>query len=197
MWDGTRPSGTKGFLLRSRDKGKTWDDQTVYYENGNVSPYEGRFCAMPDGRIAIMIWCLDEVAGRHLTNHVVVSRDQGMTWSDPIDTGVPGQASNLMCLDNDRLLAIHCQREGDVGLYVHVVDFADDQWRILARLNCWDNAPSRRMGRVSEMGANLKFGQGSLLPLDNGDILATHWAIEEGQGRILTHRLRINLEGVR
>ena len=36
-------------------------------------------------------------------------------------------------------------------------------------------------------------GQSSLLRLDDGDVLATHWAIEEGQGRILTHRLRVEV----
>ena len=38
----------------------------------------------------------------------------------------------------------------------------------------------------------LRFGQASLLRLTNGDILATHWCIDpDGQGRIRTHRLRL------
>ena len=196
MWDGTVPSGRQGIVLRSRDKGKIWDDHTVYYKspNGNISPYETRSCEMQDGRIVIMIWCLDGVAGKSLTNHVVVSHDNGITWSQPIDTGVPGQASNVMYLGGDQLLAIHCQREGDVGLYVHVVDFRDDKWHILAKAKVWDKAPSQHIGRLADMGTGLKFGQSSLLRLGNGDILATHWAIEDGQGRILTHRIRINLD---
>ena len=44
------------------------------------------------------------------------------------------------------------------------------------------------------MGTGQKFGQASLLQLDNGDILITHWAIEDGQGRILTHRIRLDLD---
>ena len=33
--------------------------------------------------------------------------------------------------------------------------------------------------------------QGSLLRSRSGDILATHWCVVDGQGRVLTHRLRI------
>ena len=141
-----------------------------------------------------MIWCLDEVAGTSLTNHVVVSHDNGITWSDPIDTGVAAQASNVMYLGEDRLLTIHCQREGEVGLCVHMVDFADDQWDIRAATTIWDRALSRHIGTLADMGQGLKFGQPSLLPLDDGDILAAHWALEAGQGRILTHRIRLNTD---
>ena len=191
MWDGTRPSGMQGFLLRSSDKGKTWDDKTVYYKNGNIFPAECRQCEMQNGRIVMIIWCLDEVAGKSLTNHVVVSEDNGITWSEPIDTGVSGQASNLMYLGDERLLVIHCVREGDVGLYVHLVDFTNNEWNILSKTKVWGNAPSKQIGRLADMGKGLKFGQSSLLQLDNSEILATHWAIEEGQGRILTHRLQV------
>jgi hypothetical protein len=99
-----------------------------------------------------------------------------------------------MYLAGDRLAAIHCQREGDIGLFVHVVDFADDKWRILAKSKIWEGVTSQRVGRIADMGKGLKFGQASLLPLDDGDILAAHWAIEDGQGRILTHRIRIHLD---
>ena len=38
-------------------------------------------------------------------------------------------------------------------------------------------------------GVNL--GQPSLLRLSEAEVLATHWAVEDGQGRILTHRLHV------
>ena len=91
------------------------------------------------------------------------------------------------------LLTIHCHREGETGLYVRIVDFTDDRWRTVEESVIWGNAPSARIARYAEMGRNLRFGQPSLLPLDKGEILATHWAVEDGQGRIRTHRLRLNL----
>lgn len=194
MWDGTIPSGRQGIAIRSRDKGKTWEEQSVFYKlsDGKINAYETRSCQMPDGRIVVMIWCLDEVSGKNLTNHVVVSHDNGITWSHPIDTGVPGQASNVISLKDNLLLSVHCHREGKVGLYVNIVDFTNDEWRVLATEKIWGNAPSKHVGGLLDMGKGLKFGQPSLLPIDNGEFLAAHWAIEDGQGRILAHRIRIN-----
>jgi len=192
MWDGATPSGDIGVLLRSCDQGKTWDDQTLFFQTagGNISPYESRLCEMQDGRLVAIVWAFDAKAGHSLPNMVTVSHDNGFTWSRPIDTGIEAQASNLMYLGRDRLLTIHAHREGRVGLFVRIVDFSGDKWRVLEEAEIWNRAASHKITGFASMGA-LKFGQPSLLQLDNGEILATHWAIEQGQGRILSHRLRI------
>jgi hypothetical protein len=46
--------------------------------------------------------------------------------------------------------------------------------------------------RFHEFASSIRFGQASLLRLADGDILATHWCVVDGQGRILTHRLRVD-----
>jgi len=46
---------------------------------------------------------------------------------------------------------------------------------------------------MPEMFASLRFGQPSLLNLPDGEILAVHWAVENGQGKIRTHRLRVRV----
>ena len=196
LWeDGRRPSGNIGVLLRSTDQGRTWDDDTLFFEDpsGRCSPSEPRLCEMQDDRIVALIWACDHTAPKNLPNHITVSHDGGNTWSRALDTGAWGQASNLMYLEGDLLLTIHCQRERDVGLYVRIIDLAEDKWRVLAESNVWDRASSSQVGVYSQMALSLKFGQASLLRLDNGDILATHWAVIEGQGQVLTHRLRISL----
>lgn len=195
-WDGSNPSGCIGVLLRSEDNGETWDDDTRFFEDPTrrYAPAEPRLCEMQDDRVVSLNWMMDHLSGTNLTNHITVSHDGGASWSGPIDTGVGGQASNLMHWEDDILLTIHCHREGqDIGLFVRVVDLAGDQWRIAEEAKIWGNAPAMKVGGYSTMGQNLRFGQASLLRLDDGDILATHWAIEEGQGRIHTHRLRVEV----
>jgi len=196
LWDGGNPSGCVGALWRSEDDGQTWDDRTHFFEDpaGRYAPAEPRLCEMQDDRIVSLNWMMDHLSGTNVTNHITVSDDGGATWSEPIDTGVWGQASNLMHWEDDILLTIHCHREGEeIGLFVRIVDLVGNRWRIVEERKIWGNVPSMKVGGYSTMGQNLRFGQASLLRLDTGDILATHWAIEEGQGRILTHRLEVQV----
>jgi len=194
MWDGSRPSGRLGVALKSGDCGRTWNDSSVFFKSrgGNISPYETRSCQMPGGKIVTLIWMLDEEAGKNLANHVVVSEDAGLTWSQAIDTGVPGQASGLIPLKDNLLLSIHAYREVNPGLYVHLVDFTDNRWKIITTSRIWGNAPSTHITNLQEMGKNLKFGQPSLLPLGGNEYLAAHWAVQDCTGKILAHRIRVN-----
>lgn len=193
-WDGSHPGGCVGALLRSADGGETWDDRANFFQDpaGRWAPSEPRLCQMPDDRIVSLCWMTDHATGTSLSNHMTVSHDGGATWSAPIDTGVPAQASNLMHWADDVLLTIHCHREGqDIGLYVRVVDFARDSWRLVTEARIWGDAPSSAVGAYATMARNLKFGQASLLRLDGDEVLATHWSVEDGQGRIRTHRLQV------
>ncbi|MAE62661.1 MAG: hypothetical protein CMJ18_00190 [Phycisphaeraceae bacterium] len=194
MWDGSHPSGCIGVLSRSDDGGATWDDRTRFFKDprGRFHPAEPRLCEMQDDRVVALVWMMDDARHEHDTNHVTVSHDGGASWSDPIDTGLGGQASNLAYLGEERLLSIHSHREGsDIGVYVRIVDFSNDTWRTVEQEKVWGNAPSKRTANYATIGQNLKFGQPSVLRLADGDILATHWAFEDGQGSILSHRLRI------
>lgn len=195
-WDGSNPDGAVGALLRSDDAGETWDDRTNFFEDsgGRFAPSEPRLCEMQDGRIVSLNWMTDHIRGTNTTNHVTVSHDGGAIWSEPVDTGVRAQASNLMYCGDSILLTAHCHREGeDIGLFVRIVDFSRDRWHTIEEVKVWGNAPSMKVAAYSTMGQNLRFGQASLLRLDDGEILATHWSIEEGQGRIRTHRLRVQV----
>jgi len=193
MWDGANPSGRNGILLRSRDQGRSWSDDVLYFRsaNGNIVPNETRFCQMQDGRVVSMSWAFDTDSKQNLPNHMTISHDQGLTWSDPIDTGIPGQASSLTCLGENLLLTIHAQRESDVGLYVRAIDITNDKVQVWAEKCVWNNATSQKIRSFSDMSCNLRFGQPSLVRLGDEEFLAVHWAITNGQGKILTHRLRI------
>jgi len=193
--DGSNPSGQFGVLWRSKDLGATWDDGTHFFRDlsGTISSYESHICEMQPGRLVIILWALDVFTGKRYPNQVVVSHDYGTTWSSPIDTGIMGEAANLLYLGGERIMSIHCHRGDELGLYVRVIDFTNDQWKVeeeklIWGLNSWNQ--SHESQKFHEVARSLRFGQASLLKLASGDILATHWCIIDGLGKIITHRLR-------
>ena len=196
MPDGTNPSGQFGVLWRSTDGGETWNDDVHFFEtpDRSIAAYESHLCEMQEGRLVAICWAYN-IAGRtHLPNQITVSHDGGYSWSEPLDTGHSGQAANLLWLGGERLMSIHCHRGEDPGLVVRLIDFRDDRWRVLEEKVIWGRGvgqQSREGQRFHELAKSLRFGQASLLQLSNGEILATHWAVEDGQGKILTHRLRL------
>lgn len=196
MWDGSNPTGQVGILLRSTDKGKSWDGTGRYFTtpNGRISPWESRICEMQPGRLVAIVWAFDLDANKHLPNHITVSHDYGYTWSEPIDVGHTAQASNLMWLGDEQLLTIHAHRAEDVGLYVRLIDFKNDKWKMVEEKVIWGKASTQDITKdMMEQFTKLQFGQPSLLRLHNGEILATHWCIEDCLSKIKTHRLKLKL----
>ncbi|HEV2294447.1 MAG TPA: sialidase family protein [Tepidisphaeraceae bacterium] len=193
-WDGTRPSGNVGIVLRSKNRGLSWNDRGLYFDHPGIMPLEARVCQMEDGRVVGIVWALDEERGVALNNHLVVSRDEGKTWSPPTDIGIAAQASNLLPLRGNQLLSIHAHRECEpTGVIVRLCALAaNDGWTTLTELNLWDRAVAKRVTGFGDMGTNLKFGQPALLALGDSEYLAYHWSIENGQGRILGHRIRVH-----
>ena len=195
--EGTNPSGQFGVLLRSTDQGKTWDDRVHFFETPTktIAAYESHICEMQDGRLVTICWAYDAAAQKDIPNQVTVSHDNGHTWSDPIDTGHMAQSSSLLWLGGERLMSIQCHRGDEVGLFVRVIDFTNDQWKVVEEKNIW-GASARQQTQAGqkfyELAKAIRFGQPSLLQLDPGEFLAIHWAVVNGQGKILSHRLRLS-----
>ena len=174
--DGTRPSGTIGIAMRSTDRGQTWNDSIVFFRQPPISPLEARLSQLDDGRIVAIVWALNESSGVCCNNMITVSHDDGYTWSQPADTGIAAQASNVLAGPGNQLLSIHAHREQSP-----------------VEMNVWNRTIAQGVSGYADMGTNIKFGQPSLLHVIDDEYLAYHWAIEDGQGKILAHRLRIGL----
>lgn len=193
--DGTNPSGPQGLLLRSRDGGRTWSDHEIYFRS-RFTPLESRLCEMPDGRVVALVWAYSYPESISYPNHFAISHDNGHHWSDPIDTGVRGQASSLTWLRDDLLLTVHAHREDDPGVVVRIVDLAHDQWRVVQERLIWNGeyiGYTRDGHPMTRMFRNLRFGQPSLLALGDEEFLVAHWSVEEGQGKIRLHRIRVGV----
>jgi sialidase-1 len=185
--------GHAGWMIASDDGGRSWRKLSEFYRSpaGNVSTWECRLCEMAPGRVAVIFWAYDNAAGANLNNHLVLSEDGGETFGPVRDTGVRGQASNLLALGGDKLLTIHAHREAPVGLVVRRVDIGGG-FVVEEELNLFeDNAMGSNSADIHKQFGSLKFGQPSLLRLKSGEILAACWSFENSQHVIKGYKIAL------
>lgn len=193
-----RAGGHEGWIIASDDGGATWTRLSVFYRapGGRIAPWECRLCHMGDCRVAVVFWAYDLSADANLDNRIVVSDDGAASFGPAIATGIRGQASNIMALDADRLLSIHCHREAPVSLTVRLLRLQGARIDIEAEFPIFGAADdaSASDGIVGQF-ASLRFGQPALLRLDDDRILATCWKVEDGQHVIKGYHLCLTATG--
>ncbi|SMY08876.1 sialidase family protein [Flavimaricola marinus] len=188
------PGGHEGWIIASDDAGANWRRQSIFYRapGGHVAPWECRLCHLGGSRIAVIFWAYDAQAQVNLDNHIVLSDDNGQTFGPAIATGIMGQASNVMALDENRVLSIHCHREDPVSLTVRVLRLGLDRVDIDAEFPIFGavGEASATDGIVSQFGS-LRFGQPALLRTGPDRVLATCWSVENCQHVIKGYHLKL------
>ncbi len=188
-----RKEGHAGWIIASDDKGRSWFKLSEFYRSpeGNVSSWECRLCEMEPGRVAVIMWAYDNRDAVNLDNKLALSDDGGQTFR-VIETGVHGQASNLLPLGGSKLLTIHAHREAPVGLVVRRVDVSHDTFTIEEELDLLGDAGlASDSADIRRQFASLKFGQPSLLRLVGGEVLAACWSFENSQYVIKGYRIAL------
>ena len=110
------------------------------------------------------------------------SHDGGESFGKAVDTGVKAQASNLLWLDQNTILTIHSHRESPSGLILRKVNIENDKFEILSELDLFKNDDmGSDSSNISKQFGSLKFGQPSLVKLQNDEIIATCWCYENNQ----------------
>lgn len=189
-----RPTGHSGWIVASDDAGKSWFKLSEFFRapGEDIHAWECRLAAWGEGRVAVLWWAYDHTRGVNLNNHIAFSSDDGLTFGPAIDTGVPGQSSSLIHLDGETLLTIHAQREKDAGLVVRRVDVTGDRFASIEELELFaDPAMGSTTADMKQQFGDLKFGQPSLLRLNQTELLAYCWAFESHQYIIKAFRLSL------
>ena len=186
------PNNHEGWIIASDDKGESWFRLSVFFRSGSgaVAPWECRLAELGLNRIAVLFWAYDNQSQRNLANHLVLSADGGESFGPAIDTGIQAQASNLLPLGPDRLLTIHAHREPPVGLVLREITLDADGIRIEREQAIFSgDVMASTSGDIAGQFGSLKFGQPSLLRLDDTTALAAWWQLENCQHVIKTCRI--------
>ena len=189
-WDGVTAHRNCGRILRSFDGGKTFEDSVVCtaFEGDNVTCFEQRMCQTKNGTIAVISWNENLETEERMNNHITISTDNGRSFTAPIDTGIHGQASSIMALEEDKVMTIHAVRRdtSEPGIYVAVADISGGEWRLESVEKIWEpETPITKDKHMAEIFAYMKFGQPGGIVTDDGRLLLCHWECKNGQYRTL------------
>ena len=187
-------TGHSGWIIYSDDNGKNWDKLSEFFNtpSGEIASWECRLCEIDNNGVAVIFWAYDNIKKINLNNHIVFSKDGGQSFGSAIDTNVKAQASNLMWLEKNIILTIHSHRELPSGLIVRKVNIENNKFEILDELNLFqEDRMESDSTNISKQFGSLKFGQPSLIQLQNKEILATCWCYENNQHIIKTHIIHI------
>jgi sialidase-1 len=182
-------TGHSGWIIYSDDNGKTWNKLSEFFNTptGGIAAWECRLCEIDNNGVAVVFWAYDNVSKRNLNNHIVFSKDGGKSFGKALDTGVKAQASNLMWLEQNIILTIHSHRENPSGLIIRKVNIENNKFEILNEFDLFkDDTMESDSTNINKQFGSLKFGQPSLVQLQNKEILATCWCYENNQHIIKT-----------
>ncbi len=188
-----KESDHSGWIIYSDDEGENWSKLSEFYKSkeGHVSTWECRLCET-NSKIIVIFWAYDNKNKKNLSNHVVISDDAGKTFNTVIDTKIRGQASNVMFYKDDIIFTIHCHRENPTGLILRKVDVRDNKFSILDEINLFSkDGLSSDDTNISKQFGSLKFGQPSILLLNNNELLICFWCIHDNQYIIKTYIVNI------
>jgi len=188
--------GEKVVVFESPDEGKTWPDMHTVFEHPEkkVGYLEQKVIECQPNRLLAIAWRQDFQNDVDLDNAICFSNDGGLTWSDPLATGVQGQTMTPIWLEEDRFCILYNCRFGEQGVHMCLVRANETDWTIEFEGTMWDAQTSFQWNE--EMSSNeqisqFKFGYPMAVRLDDQTLLATHWCVENGVCGIRWTRLQI------
>lgn len=195
-WNGNKTLPADGRLLRSFDNGRTFNDDVICmeFEDKNISCFEQRMCQLDNGDLVVIGWNENLKTGELLCNHYTISKDNGKTFSKPESTGIKGQASSVLALGGNKILALHCLRRDceNPGIYGYIVDLSEGKWNIKESALLWaPNVPVLKDKNMAGVFAFLKFGQPTAIKLKDGRFLMSFWACENGQYKTYCSKIEL------
>ena len=183
-YDDTSVWHHKSVLMYSRDEGNTWPEFAVAAADpeARLFYWDQRPRVLADGTILDLFWTFDRQRAVYLNIHARASGDNGRTWSDLWDTGVPGQPAPPASLPDGRIVMPYVDRQRTPIIKLRVSTDGARTWPASTELVLDDRLNQAQEGGKSSMQdawsemAAFSVGLPTTAGLAHGDVLVVYYA---------------------
>ena len=180
-WDDPEPIDEKCYVLLSFDGGKSWPEWAmVAHDHPARKFWCNRITRLPSGTLVCASWTFDNAAEADLPLHLVHGSPDGREWSTPVSTGINGQVSHLLALEDGALLMATSHRQSPAGIRLRTSHDNGTTWDGdgLLVLDA-ENQAVQSGGDLAEYYQQMTgytFGWSPMVQLSDGTILLAHFA---------------------
>ena len=174
----------KSVLMYSWDEGRTWPEfaEVAADPEARVFYWDQRPEVLADGSLLDLFWTFDRERAVYLKIHARASKDNGRTWSELWDTGVPGQPAPVATLADGRMVMAYVDREGTPAIRARVSGDGGRTWPDATELTLDDRLKEEQEGGKSSMQdawsemAAFSVGLPTSVGLADGGVLVVYYA---------------------
>ncbi len=174
----------KSVLMYSSDEGRTWPEfaEVAADPEAGVFYWDQRPRVLADESLLDVFWTFDRRQAVYLNIHARTSTDNGRTWSEIWDAGIPGQPAPPVSLPDGRIVMPYVDRRGTPTIKARTSSDGGRTWPDATetvlddRLNmAQEGGKSSMQDAWSEMTA-FSVGLPTTAGLPDGDVLVVYYA---------------------
>lgn len=181
FYDDPEPIDEKCYALLSHDGGKSWPEWAMIAHDHPARKFWcNRVARLSSGRLVCVSWTFDNSTEQDLPLHLTFGSPDGKEWSNPVATGIQGQVSHLLALDESTLLMATSHRLSPAAIRLRQSSDGGSSWDGDGLLIFDAQAQAARSGgdlaTYYQAMTNYTFGWSPMLPLNDGGVLLAHFA---------------------
>ncbi|MBL7700350.1 MAG: exo-alpha-sialidase [Chitinophagaceae bacterium] len=169
--------------LWSSDRGASWNDSAmIRFPFADSAGAEAWVMELKDGRLLGTTWHVRPMADE--ANAYALSDDAGKTWGPTLSTGINGQSTALVPLNDGSVVFLYNQRRAkEKGVWMAIAKPTLRDFGVLSNQRVWATEKPSQTGMVNhENWTNFAFGEPSGLMISDDEILITVWVAKNSKG---------------
>ena len=132
----------------TKDEAESFKETTLVAQDhdGRINYCDGRTALFPDGKLMMMFWTFTREE-TSLNVHTVLSHDNGRTWTHAADTGLKGQVTAPIALDDQTVCAVSNYRNTPEGIRLYMSYDSGNTWQKENGCHLFDAKSQRMIGK--------------------------------------------------